>query len=256
MGNQKNYDKLLEAINSNAPFWEIKNKTETSADMFIYSSISRWGKIWGETSAKDIVDAIQGLGKIATLNVHINSPGGSVTEGLAIKSFLSQQAFDKHVYIDGLCASIATVIAFGIGATVHMSDTSLVMIHNAWGNASGEANELRKAADVLEKHNDQIKKVYVARSNLSEDQITEKMDAESWLDASECLKIGFIDDIIYDSVDAAACVPQAFYDAYTNAPERLKVISEKQEESGLDAEMKAVIDKANRALADYEQSRK
>lgn len=255
MENQMN-NKLLEAINSNAPFWEIKNKTDTSADMFIYSSISRYGRSWGDTSAKDVIEDIKALGKINTLNVHINSPGGSVAEGIAIMNFLAQQSFTKNVYIDSLCASIATVIAFGIGAKVHMADTALVMIHNAWSYAGGNAAELRKAADVLDKHDAQIKKVYVGRSNLTEEDISEKMAAETWLDANECLDYGFIDEVTYDSTQAAACVPQAFYDAYTNAPERLKVISEKQEESGLDAEMKAVIDKANRALADYEQSRK
>lgn len=251
-------EKLIAAINSNEPFWEIKNKSATSADLLIYSTISRYGSEWGDVSSKELIQAVQDLGKIDRLNIHINSPGGSVSEGMAIKAFLSQQSFEKHVYIDSLCASIATAIAFGIGATVHMDDTALVMIHNAWTYASGNASELRKEADVLDKHDAQIRKIYVDRTagNLTEDEIVEKMEAETWLDANECLDFGFIDEIISTGSQAAACIPEEYFDSYKNIPESIKIknASEKNNsDNGVTAQTEAIIHKANLVLDEYKR---
>ena len=132
---------------SSEKYWEIKNQTETSAELYLYSTISSWGEEWGDTSAKDVINAVKNLGNISQLKIYINSPGGTVSEGMAIKAFLARQTFKKDVYIDGLCASIATAIAFGINATVHMESTALVMIHNAWTGVYGNAVELRKVAN-------------------------------------------------------------------------------------------------------------
>jgi ATP-dependent protease ClpP protease subunit len=248
-------NKLIQAVESNAPFWEIKNKTETSADLYIYSTISRYGADWGDLSSMDVIKAVKELGKISRLNVHINSPGGSVSEGLAIKAFLAQQSFKKTVYIDSLCASVATVIAFGIGADVHMEDTALVMIHHAWTYASGNAGLLRKAAEMLDKHDEQLKKVYIERTNgtISEKDIISMMDEEYWMDADECLEKGFI-DFIEKSAQATACLPEAFYDAYNNVPDSVVKIPNKSPnvtDSGLDAESQAIITQANAVLEEY-----
>ena len=245
-------NKIIQAIESNTPFWEIKNKTETSADLYIYSTISRYGADWGELSSMDVIKAIKELGKITQLNVHINSPGGSVSEGLAIKTFLAQQSFKKTVYIDSLCASIATVIAFGIGADVHMEDTALVMIHHAWGSISGNAAQFRKAAETLDKHDEQLKKVYIERTNgtITEDDIISMMDEEHWMDADECLEKGFI-DTIENTAKAAACLPEEFYDLYSNVPDSVVKISPKANDNGLDAESEAIIANANAVLEEY-----
>ena len=250
-------NKLIQAVESNAPYWEIKNKTETSADLYVYSTISRWGADWGELSSKDVINAVKGLGNISQLNIHINSPGGSVAEGLAIRAFLAQQSFKKTVYIDSLCASIATAIAFGIGAGVHMEETALVMIHRAWTYTEGNAVQLRKEADVLDKHDAQLKKVYLERTNgnLSEDEIIKMMDEETWLDADECLEYGFIDAIETVS-QAAACLPEAFFDAYENVPDSVVKVLDKAPEDkneGLNAEAQAIITKAESVLRQYRQ---
>lgn len=203
----------------------------------------------------DVIKAVKELGKISQLNVHINSPGGSVSEGLAIKAFLAQQPFKKTVYIDSLCASVATVIAFGIGADVHMEDTALVMIHHAWTYASGNSDQLRKTAETLDKNDEQLKKVYIERTNgtITEEDIISMMDEEHWMDADECLEKGFI-DAVEKSVQAAACLPEAFYDAYSNVPDSVVKISgesPKANDSELDAEPQAIIAQANAVLEEY-----
>lgn len=245
----------LQALQSSKKYWEIKNQTDTSADLYLYSTISSWGEEWGDTSAKDVIKAVKALGNISQLNICINSPGGTVSEGMAIKAFLARQTFKKDVYIDGLCASIATAIAFGVGATVHMDSTALVMIHNAWTYVYGNASELRKAADDLEKHDATIKQIYLDRTagKLSEDEIADMMAAETWFSASECLEYGLVDEIVSGSTQAAACLPKAYFDMYKNVP---KSVSVKNEDPNINISIdvtttQAVIDKANAVLKEY-----
>ncbi len=237
-------------------YWEIKNQTETSADLYIYSAISSWGEEWGDTSAKDVINAVKALGNISQLNVYINSPGGSVSEGMAIKAFLARQQYKKDVYIDGLCASIATVVAFGINANVHMDSAALVMIHNAYSCVCGNAKELRKCADDLEKHDETIKGVYLDRTagKLNEDEIRDMMEAETWLTASECLEKGFIDEIVSGGTQAAACLPKEYFDLYKHVPKGVSVKNEgglPDTKNTINAETQAVIDKADAVLKEY-----
>lgn len=238
---------------SSEKYWEIKNQTDTSAELYLYSTISSWGEEWGDTSAKDVIKAVKDLGNISQLKICINSPGGTVSEGMAIKAFLARQTFKKDVYIDGLCASIATAIAFGIGADVHMESTALVMIHNAWTYAYGNAAELHKAADDLEKHDATIKQIYLDRTagKLSEDEIADMMSAETWLSASECLEYGFIDDIVSCGTQAAACLPKEFFNMYKNIPQNVSVLEENPEIKMDITVSQAIIDKANAALKEY-----
>ena len=238
---------------SSEKYWEIKNQTETSAELYLYSTISSWGEEWGDTSAKDVINAVKALGNISQLKIFINSPGGTVSEGMAIKAFLARQTFKKDVYIDGLCASIATAIAFGIGAEVHMESTALVMIHNAWTGVYGNAVELRKAADDLEKHDAAIKQIYLDRTagKLSEEEISDMMNAETWFSASECIDYGFVDEIVSGSTQAAACLPKEYFDLYKNVPKSVSVLNVNPEIHIDITAAKAIIDKANAALQEY-----
>lgn len=235
-------------------YWDIKNKTETSADLYIYSEISSYGEEWGDTSAKDIINAVKALGDISQLNVYISSPGGSVSEGMAIRTFLARQKCRKDVYIDSLCASIATAIAFGIGGTVHMEKTALVMIHNAWSRGYGNAADFRRYAEMLDKHDATIRSVYTQRSagKLTEEEIGELMAAETWFTADECLENGFIDEVIDSGVQTAACLPKEYFDRYKNVPQNVAVNDGSNEiHIEIPAATQAVIDKANAVLARY-----
>ncbi|MCM1577967.1 MAG: Clp protease ClpP [Ruminococcus sp.] len=238
---------------SKGEYWEIRNKTDTSADLYLYSAISSMGEEGGETSAKEVVSAVKALGKISRLNVYINSPGGTVSEGMAIKAFLARQPFEKQVYIDGLCASIATAVAFGIGAKVHMESSALVMIHNAWTCACGNAADLRKFADDLEKHDAAIKRIYLDRTGekLGEEKISRMMAEETWLSAAECLEMGFADEIVSSGVQAAACLPKEYFGRYRNIPKSVAVKGEDEPRKNEIAAAKAIINKADAVLQEY-----
>ena len=237
---------------NNVKYWEIKNQTKESADLYLYSSISKWDD---EMNCNNIRNEIKKLGNIKKLNIYINSPGGDVFEGVAIANFLKRQNFKKEVYIDALCASIATVIALGCGGTVHMYKNSLLMIHNAWSCVCGNAAELRKKADDLEICDKNILSVYVdkCKEKSSEEDIKKMMDEETWLNSSQSLELGFIDDIIEEDTEKVALLND-FEGIYNNIPESLIVEnhSEENEKIEMDEETKRILDEAERTLKLYE----
>lgn len=131
------------------------------------------------------------------LDVRINSPGGYVMEGLAIVNALfraAQSGRKVTTHVDGLAASMGSVIAMA-GSEVIMADNALMMIHNPWDVAVGDAAELRRAADTLEKIRDQIVGIYAKRTGLSSDELVAMLDAETWLTAEEALAQNFVTSV-------------------------------------------------------------
>ncbi len=199
-------------------FYEIKALAADHAELWIYEQI---GENWfGEgVTAKNLVKELAAL-KVRTLDLHINSPGGSVFDGQAIYNALKAHPAEVTVYIDGLAASIASVIALA-GDTVVMAENALFMIHNPWGGVSGDAREMRKYADVLAKVRDTIVGVYAAKTGLDEASVIELMDAESWLSAEEAHGYGFVDQV-GAALDLAACAKFDFRAlGYRQAPPSL-----------------------------------
>lgn len=143
------------------------------------------------------------------ITVRINSGGGYVVEGLAIFNALDQarQAGRKvTVHIDGLAASMASVIAM-VGEEIHIADNAMMMIHNPWDIAMGDAEALRKKADQLDKIRDQLVGIYVNRTGQSESIVTAMMTAETWMDAEEALENKFATSITESSSAQAAIKP-------------------------------------------------
>lgn len=136
-------------------------KSDNEANIVIYGNISSWS--WNErnTSAYNLSKQLEDL-DVDFINIYINSYGGEVAEGLAIYNTLKRHKATVRTYCDGFACSIASVI-FMAGDERIMSNASLLMIHNAWTNISGNANELRKQADDLEKNNSSIYKCIFTR---------------------------------------------------------------------------------------------
>ena len=130
------------------------------------------------------------MGDVSEINVYINSYGGEVAEGLAIYNALKRHKAKVTTYCDGFACSIASVI-FMAGDERVMNESSLLMIHNAWTLAEGNAQELRKQADDLEKITQASVEAYKSHSSLSEEDIKALMDAESWILPSEAIEYGF-----------------------------------------------------------------
>lgn len=189
-----------------------------------------------DTSAAGFRDALKSLGDVKTINLHINSPGGSVFEGIAIYNMLKQNSAHINVYVDGLAASIASVIAMS-GDTIFMPSNSMLMIHNPWTMAVGNANELRKQADDLDQITKSSVQTYLTKAGdkLDEDTLKQLMDDETWLTAQEAVDYGLADEVL-ESNKAAASIDKRFIQRYRHVPEQLIKKSEqvKQDQSGKD----------------------
>lgn len=178
-------------------FKEIQNATKNPPNLvecFIYDEIGGFG-----VSAADFVSELKRLDKItnhsAQIQVNINSPGGDVFDGLAISNAIAELGERCTTIINGIAASAASLIACSSKQCV-MCDNALLMIHNPFTNVIGNATELRKVADTLDKCNNSIVNVYLRKcKNLSVQDIQQMMDEETWLDATEAVALGFADVI-------------------------------------------------------------
>lgn len=167
----------------------------TEANINIYGDITSWA--WeelGEVSAVTLSQKLEALGDVSKINVFINSYGGEVAEGLAIYNALKRHKAKVVTYCDGFAASIASVI-FMAGDERIMNESSLLMVHNAWTRGSGNAEELRKMAEDLDKITQASIAAYKAHSNLTEEEIKALLDGETWILPEEALAYGFATSI-------------------------------------------------------------
>lgn len=176
--------------------WEFRQAAKADTlELYIYSTVERdswWCE--SETSANHFRDELAKHPNAKEITIYINSLGGSVMEGIAIYNQLRRHPAHKTVRIDGFACSIASVIAMA-GDTIIMPKNTVMMIHNAWTIAMGNSAELRKAADDLEIINQASRQAYLdkAGDKLSEEKLTELLDAETYLTAMQCMELGLID---------------------------------------------------------------
>ncbi len=204
----------------NQKYWEFKNQTDDSADLYLYIEIASWGGGYYAHSAQSFKRELDSLGEIKTLNVYINSPGGDVFEGNTIYNMLKRYSAQVNIHIDGLAASIASVIA--MSGTVYMPKNTMMMIHNAWTYTYGNANDLRKIADDLDKVNQSLRQAYLQKAGdkLSEEDLIALMDNEEWLTAQECYDYGLC-DVVEEENNIAACISEDLFSKYRNVPKTL-----------------------------------
>ena len=170
------------------PFYQM-NKNENSAELLIYGDITSYKWFEDDVCAYDLAKELKELDGI-DLTVRINSYGGEVAQGLAIYNLLKSYEGNVTTLCDGFACSAASVI-FMAGQKRRMPKSSLLMIHNAWSYASGDANALRKQADDLEKITKPSIEIYKSVSNLDEETIKTMMDEETWITAEEAFEYGF-----------------------------------------------------------------
>lgn len=208
-------------------------KKDSTLELIIYDQIGAGWFSEGVT-AKDVKAKLDAAGDVRKIIMRLNSPGGDVFEGSAIYSLLAQHPAEVECFVDGLAASAAFTIAMAAD-TIHISEAALMMMHNAWGLAMGDASEMRKTADVLDKIGASMRGIYAKRSGKSEDEIQTLMDAETWLTAAEAVDAGFADDVIKSDPEEskAARALAASYDmkAFKKVPDALKVEPEPEPET-------------------------
>ncbi|MDV2683808.1 Clp protease ClpP [Alkalihalophilus lindianensis] len=205
-------------------FWEMKLSTDNSAsaDIFIYGDIVRYQWDEEDTSASSFKEDLDSLGDVSTLNLYINSPGGSVFEGVAIHNMLKRHKAKVNVHIDALAASIASVIAMS-GDVIFMPKNSMMMIHNPWTFAMGNAKELRKIAEDLDRISVSAIQSYLAKAgdSLDEETLKQLLDNETWLSAEEAKTYGLC-DVVEQENEMAASTNQELFAKYKNVPSSLQ----------------------------------
>lgn len=202
-------------------WYEIKAKANRKAEVWIYDTIG--GGFWSEgTTAKKFCKEVSEL-DVDDLDVHINSPGGSVFDGQAIHTILKNHSANVTTYIDGLAASIASIIALA-GRKVVMAQGGMFMIHNPRGVSMGESKDMRKTADVLDKIHDVMRGIYVGKCGKDDDEVSKAMDAETWYTADEAMEMGFVDEIGCEMKVAACAIPDDIMAQYKNPPDCLSRI--------------------------------
>ena len=218
----------------NAPAWyaiSAPRNSETEdgrVEVHIYDEIGGYG-----VTAKDFISELKKY-KGQHIDLRINSVGGSVIEGDAIFNALRRHRGGLTVHVDGLAASMASIIAMA-GDKIRMADNGFLMIHNPWSMSVGDADDLRKEADTLDKIKESMVRTYARRANLSRDAVSQMMDEEKWMDAREALDLGFIDEIDEDAMEAAASITrseaQARFDKLKNSMARKTTKTIKAEEA-------------------------
>lgn len=172
----------------NKKYFEL-TQTGGTADLTIYGDITSWPWLESDVSAYNLSKQ---LGEIDAedINVHLNSYGGEVAEGLAIYNVLRQHPAKVTTYCDGFACSIASVI-FMAGDERIMADASLLMIHNPWTRASGNANDFKKQAEDLEVIGSASAKAYLDKISIGADELQELLDNETWITSEDACNMGF-----------------------------------------------------------------
>jgi len=217
--------------------YRIEAKADDRAEILIYDEIG--ADPWTGTGigADDFVRELRAI-KAPKIDVRINSVGGSVFDGNAIYNALARHPAHVDVYIDGIAASIASVIAMA-GDKIYIASNAYIMIHNPYGRVEwGDASDMRKMADTLDMIRGSLIGTYARRTGQPAEQIGAWMDEERWFNAEEAVEFGFADEIVEGGdIDAriAACLT-----SYRNVPPALAALIAARDAG--DPEPEAVLD--------------
>lgn len=170
------------------------NEEKSEANIYIYGDITSWEWFDNDVSSYTLARQLEDL-DVNNINVYINSYGGEVGEGLAIYNSLKRHKAKVKTYCDGFACSIASVI-FMAGDERIMSNASLLMIHNAWTWASGNANDFRKQADDLDAITQASINAYMENVNITEEEVKAMLDNETWLSYQNALEYGFATSVV------------------------------------------------------------
>lgn len=199
----------------NNSWFRMQAGHQSDADIYIYDEIGFWG-----VTAKQFISDLNALGDITHINLHINSPGGDVFEGIAIFNALKTHGASITVYVDGMAASMASVIAM-VGNPVIMPENTFMMIHKPFGFTGGNAEDMRTYADMLDKVEAVLLPAYAQKTGKTTDEIAAMLADETWMSGAECLAHGFADQVT-PAVKAMACIQSKRTEEFKKMPESIR----------------------------------
>ena len=182
---------------SNQAFYKFRAEAgdePASAELLLFAAIGDWEEL-GEVSAKAFANDLAKLpSSVRRLDIHINSPGGSVAEAQGIYSRLADHRSEKIVYVDGLAASAASIVAM-VGHKVFIRANANMMVHLPSALAIGNADDMRTVAAALDSVTESMINVYAKKTKLARDEIQSLLAAETWMSAQQAVDKGFADEV-------------------------------------------------------------
>jgi ATP-dependent Clp protease, protease subunit len=181
--------------------------------------------IFGEgITAQGVAAKLDAAGSISRIQLRVNSPGGDPFEGVAITNLLKSKGVPIDVFVDGLAASAASLLAMA-GDTISMGQGAMFMIHGASAFTFGNAEEMRKMADTLDQVSGTMADVYASRTKLPKNEVVALMDAETWMNAEEAVSKGFADRVVQDDERGLAVAASFDLSGFRNSPPTLREAS-------------------------------
>lgn len=194
-----------------------------TTDIYIYDEIGLYG-----VTARDFSAALRGV-TTPSITLRLNTPGGDVFDGLAIYNSLKKHGAVINVQVDGLAASIGSVIAMA-GSTITMGQSAFLMVHNPWSLVVGNAADMRSMADTLDKIANSLATVYASRATVTQADALGWMNAETWFTAEEAKAAGLADGIFSDAAPVAAHASRFDLSNYKHVPAALHVAASTPDE--------------------------
>lgn len=179
-----------------------------SNELYIYDVIGA-GFFEEGVTAKSVRDELSKMDKTKPVVARLNSPGGDVFEGVAIRAQLEQWPAGVEIIVDGIAASAASYIATA-GESVAMAEGAMLMVHDPWTFAVGNAAEMQRAAATLDKIADSMVGAYAKKSGKSHEEVRDTMRAETWMTAAEAIEYGLADSTMEGVAAMAWAIPKAF----------------------------------------------
>ncbi|HCO7575024.1 Clp protease ClpP [Escherichia fergusonii] len=201
-------------------WYEIRAQATGRVEIFLYDVIGGWG-ITAQQFITDCKDA--GVFEASAIDLHIHSPGGDVMQGFAIFNTLSRLKAKVDIWVDGVAASMASMIVCLPGATVHMPENAWIMVHKPWGGIAGDSDDMRDYADWLDRNEALMLSAYMNKTGLGQEELEAMLKAETWLSGAEAVEKGFADSL-EPELQAAACVNQNKLKDYQNMPEQVNAL--------------------------------
>lgn len=212
-----------EEVKKDKPFFTIQASADgSSADVFILGEITSWAyEEFGEMSSVLFKEKLDAVGDVSTIHLYVNSPGGSVFEGITIANMLKRHKARVIGHVEALAASIASNIIASCDE-VRMPSNAMLMIHNAMGGLFGNAKELRKYADDLDRINEMQVETYMAKigEKTPEEEIRRLMDEETWISAQYAFDLGLC-DVVEGANEMAASLTKEQTKHFKNVPQAI-----------------------------------
>lgn len=199
--------------------WTFTAKAGGELEVLLYDEIG--ADLFGEgQTAKAFAEDLKAAGSVSKIHLRVNSPGGSVFEGLAIYNTLLSHGATVTAQVDGIAASIASVIIMA-ASKISIAANGIIMIHNPHVMTAGDADDMRKMAETLDKVKSSMISAYMRHAKKSKNQIGSLMDAETWMSASEAIDAGFAEEVTNPDDGNVQDMAAHFISKFSNVPAQI-----------------------------------